>query len=189
MAHDYKNSGSRNKGAAKGAPAWLWLVTGLSLGLFVAGLAYLGLNRPEPRPEPPAKPAAPKKVEKKPEPKPEPVQPRFEFYDMLSESEEVVPERELAPKVKPDGVPQVKQPGTYVLQAGSFRTAAQADQRKAQILLLGLPVEIRQVTTADKGSWNRVMVGPFNDLQPLNDARDRLKQEGIDILLLKVKQP
>ena len=199
MSRDYKNTTSRGKKpASKGAPGWLMLVTGLVVGLFIAALAWLATQpggapekpvaKVEPKKEP-AKPKATPKPTPKPKPKPTPTpkaeKPRFEFYTILPEMETVVPPQELSAEVK-EGVPQVKSPGTYMLQAGSFRTNEQADQLKAKIAFLGLAAEIQQVTNANDETWHRVRLGPYSDLALLNEARAKLKQQKIDALLLKV---
>ncbi|GAB6040834.1 SPOR domain-containing protein [Endothiovibrio diazotrophicus] len=202
MSRDYKNTTSRNKKPERTvAPAWLMLTTGLVVGLFIAALAWLATQpagAPEhavkvtPKPSPP-----PPKETPKPQPKPRPTptaeakkapeKPKFEFYTILSEMETVVPPQELSAEVK-EGVPQVKAPGTYMLQAGSFRTNEQADQLKAKIAFLGLSAEIQKVTTSGNETWHRVRLGPFSDLAVLNEARAKLKQQHIDALLLKVAQ-
>ena len=205
MSRDYKNTTSRNKKPeSTGAPGWLMLVTGLVVGLFIAALAWLA-TQPDSAPQQPAakvepkreptKPKATPKATPKPTPKPkpkptptpktEPEKTRFEFYTILSEMETVVPPQELSAEVK-EGVPQVKSPGTYMLQAGSFRTNDQADQLKAKIAFLGLAAEIQKVTTASNETWHRVRLGPFSELAALNEARAKLKQQKIDALLLKV---
>ena len=207
MARDYKNTTSRKKQQPKRAPGWLMLFTGLLVGFFIAGLVWLAARPPEPtpptvarataEPSPAATPKAPPKPTPKPSPEPkkepakpkppEATKPRFEFYTILSEMETVVPPQELSAEVK-EGVPQVKSPGTYMLQAGSFRTHEQADQLKAKIAFLGLAAEIQKVTNAGNETWHRVRLGPFTELTTLNEARAKLKQQKIDVLLLKVAE-
>ncbi len=159
---------------------------------------------PPPAPTPPAEPARSEvplvrggkttpspsgNVERESEPTPPllPVRPRFEFYTILSELETVVPPQELSSEVK-EGVQLVKKPGNYMLQAGSFRTHQQADQLKARVALLGLSADIHSATSVGNEVWYRVRIGPYSDLQSLNGVRSRLKQDGIDTLLLKVSE-
>ena len=52
----------------------------------------------------------------------------------------------------------------YLLQAGAFRTAEDADRRRAAILLLDLDARTLRVTRQGE-SWHRVLVGPFSDLR------------------------
>lgn len=207
MPRDYKHRAStrRPKRRNGGAPGWLWLVAGLAIGLFIAFLLYLQ-QRPDqpasakvaaptaaPKPETTSKPlsvpregqdvrdvkkTAPAKV-------PPPPKPRFDFYTILPEMEVVVPEQEITGTPR-EGVRQVEAPGTYLLQAGSFRTHQQADQLKAKLALLGLQADIQTVTINNKETWHRVRVGPFSDLNALNTARARLKENNLDAILLRV---
>ena len=75
-------------------PAWVWLFTGAILGGFVMFLVHLS--------DLPPTQSAPMPVAAAPEPKPEkPKQipkPRFDFYELLKESEVAVPEPEVNPE-------------------------------------------------------------------------------------------
>lgn len=66
----------------------------------------------------------------------------------------------------------------YYLQAGSFKSEAEADKRRASILILGLPVKTRRVEK-DNVSWYRVIVGPMTSKDSLNTARESLQGSGI----------
>jgi cell division protein FtsN len=192
MARDYKyHYRTRRK---SGPPAWVWSVIGLLVGLFVAFLVYLQM-RPqtrtaEPRPAPLEIPSAQDSRElrkKESEPVPPPPRPRFDFYDLLPEMEVVVPEQELQGAPTPEGVKQVQQPGTYLLQAGSFRSQEQADQLRARLALLGLETSIQTVSVNNRQTWHRVRVGPYRNLTDLNRARALLKQNGVDAILIRLK--
>jgi cell division protein FtsN len=186
----------------------MWLVAGLSIGLFVAFLFYLqqrpttppAVAAPTPTTEPttaPAQASQPlrvpaankdtrdvRKTETAKAPPP-PAKPRFDFYTILPEMEVPVPEQEITGKPL-EGVPQVEAPGTYLLQSGSFRSRAQADQLKAKLALLGLQSDIQTVTINNTETWHRVRVGPYTDLNELNTARARLKENQLEAILLRV---
>lgn len=204
MPRDYKHrTSTRRSKRRNGAPGWLWLVAGLALGLFIAFLFYLQqrpaqpaaakVAAPPPKAETTSKPlSVPRDGQdvrdvKKTTPAkvPPPPKPRFDFYTILPEMEVVVPEQEITGTPR-EGVRQVEAPGTYLLQAGSFRTHQQADQLKAKLALLGLQADIQTVTINNKETWHRVRVGPFNDLNALNTARARLKENNLDAILLRV---
>lgn len=202
MPRDYKHSTSapRRRRKRQSPPGWLWLLAGLAIGLFVAFLFYLQ-QRPATQPVAAAAPTAPAHASqsltvpdkqdardvRKPAAKipPPPAKPRFDFYTILPEMEVPVPEDEITGKPR-EGVPQVEAPGTYLLQAGSFRTRQQADQLKAKLALLGLQSDIQTVTINNKETWHRIRVGPFSDLNALNSARARLKENNLDAILLRV---
>ncbi len=191
MPRDYKHRANR-KPDTKPTPGWVWLLAGLAIGLFIAFLVFL-----KSRPEQPQLSAPLPKTEtqdvrevRKPDPVriPPPPKPRFDFYTILPEQEVVIPEREITGKPL-QGLPQVEQPGTYLLQAGSFRKLEQADQLRAQLALLGLESDIQIVTINGNETWHRVRVGPFSELKELNGARTQLKENHIDAILLRIQQP
>ncbi len=113
--------------------------------------------------------------------------PRFEFYTMLPEMEVAVPEHELKSASKKTKKQVEKEGVTYVLQAGSFRDLAQADRLKAELTLIGMPVEIQTVSIEGGKKWHRVRVGPFTNLQALDEARNELQSNGLKVMVLKVR--
>ncbi len=124
---------------------------------------------------------------KKAAPMPPPPKPRFDFYNLLPEMEVIVQDEEIQGAPSKEGVKRVEQPGTYLLQAGSFRNRTQADQLRAKLALLGLETDIQSVSVNSKQAWHRVRVGPFSNLQELNQARSLLKENGIDAILIRLK--
>ncbi len=163
------------------------MLCGLGMGLMAAGLVYLKSTMPiKANLKKEAVTAqqsvqAKRKQNKQPSPRP-----RFEFYTILPEMEVVVPDYKITgPSHR--GVRQVEEKGTYVLQAGSFRSAEQADGLKARLTLLGLEASIQTVTIGQNETWHRVRAGPYDDLGKLNDARIRLREHRIDTILLKEK--
>ncbi|TAL79664.1 MAG: SPOR domain-containing protein [Burkholderiaceae bacterium] len=68
---------------------------------------------------------------------------------------------------------------TYYLQAGAYRSAKDADAIRAQIILLGLPVQVQKVQ-AGGATLNRVRVGPFKGIDEMNRSRARLSEAKID---------
>ena len=76
----------------------------------------------------------------------------------------------------------------YLLQAGSFRQLADADRRRAELLLLGLEPNIEE-TSGDNGRWYRVYVGPFDSRAKVSRARSLTAGQNIDTLLLKRDKP
>ncbi len=184
----------RRRTTTRKSPPWVWAVTGLLAGLFVAFLVFLQMqpeteiaaqetialdipSENEVR-EPPKKKAAPVAP---------PPKPRFDFYNLLPEMEVIVQDEEIQGEPSKEGVKRVEQPGTYLLQAGSFRNRTQADQLRAKLALLGLETDIQSVSVNSKQAWHRVRVGPFSNLQELNQARSLLKETGIDAILIRLK--
>jgi len=197
MARDYKNAG-RGRPAPQ-TPGWVWLLIGLLMGLAVALAVYLGgftvseLRNSRATPvQTEASPDA-RSASKPPQSQPLPeapptAKPRFDFYTILPEMEVAVPEQETAAKpAQGEGAAPVDKPGAYILQAGSFRSLEEADKLKASLVLLGVEASIQTVTVNNKDTWHRVQIGPYNDLAEVNQVRARLKQNNIEVVLLKVK--
>jgi cell division protein FtsN len=121
---------------------------------------------------------------------------KFDFFTVLPEREVIVTDKpRSAPRsasaVKQADRPPVDQPEIsgerYILQAGSFRQGADADRRRAQILLLGLDAKVESVE-ANGDRWHRVYVGPFQSHNTLTDARSKLINESIDTLVIRQKK-
>ena len=186
----------RRKSSKKQAeyPGWLWGTFGLAVGLSVAAAVWFSDRRPA-APEPAAvvRPASLESalddngetLERAEAPtESEPEDPRFEFYEILPNTELVVPEEEY--EVEQDTAPQaVVEPGTYVLQAGSFTALNDAERRRAELGLQGIQSYIQRVTIDDK-AYHRVRIGPTSDLDELNMLRSRLRAARIDVLRIRL---
>ena len=184
----------RRRTTTRKSPPWIWAVTGLLAGLFVAFLVFLQMQPAgevlveEPRAlDIPTETEARDVRKQKPAPVPPPPKPRFDFYNLLPEMEVIVQDEEIKGTPSKEGVKRVEQPGTYLLQAGSFRSHTQADQLRAKLALLGLETSIQSVSVDSKQAWHRVRVGPFLNLSDLNQARSLLKKNGIDAILIRLK--
>lgn len=73
----------------------------------------------------------------------------------------------------------------YVLQAGSFRNANEANQQRAEVMLLGLDATIETTVNTSGNTWHRVIVGPFRSRSQLNSARSKLADNNMPTLTLK----
>ena len=119
---------------------------------------------------------------------PSPDKPKFDFYKILPGSEEAVSEKDLkaaaAAKSKPEASKDV-----YFLQAGSFQNPADADNRKAQLAILGFEAAVEPINLPDKGTWYRVRLGPYTKIDEINKMRSTMATNGIDVSLVKIKDP
>jgi len=119
----------------------------------------------------------------------------FEFYQVLKHDRVVVPSEDSngrlpLPKItRPSPLPMIasstKLP-VFILQAGSFRRHADADQRKASLALLGIQSSIQKVVIKDNQIWHRVQVGPYDDVAQINEMREFLHSNKIDTLLMRI---
>ncbi len=112
--------------------------------------------------------------------------PRYDFFTVLPEMEVVVPEQELSQHREPAS-PSVAadDSDSYLLQVGSFMSATDADQLKAQLALNGFVATVQSVTVND-ATWHRVRVGPVKGMRQADDTRRRLQDKGIDSLVMKI---
>ncbi len=67
----------------------------------------------------------------------------------------------------------------YVLQAGAFRLADDADSMKAKLALIGLEARVQPAEVNGQRVF-RVRIGPYVHLDDLNRARARLEENGIE---------
>ena len=157
-------------------PGWVWLFTGIVAGIFLCFLAFLADITPE------KKPPTSNAISQKTSPQQEPENTtRFDFYTLLPEREVIVPEQQ----TRNDDRSQ--QEIIYILQAGSFKSADDADRLRAKLILLGLDARVEAVSGKGNGTWHRVQVGPFKSRSKLSATRNTLIAEGIETLLLKRK--
>lgn len=189
MSRDYKKS---DRPAAKkgGSPMFTGILIGLVVGLVVAIGVALYINfGPKPfvsrdkQPAEAAKAPAAEPAQAPADSKPA-GKPRFDFYTILPGSEEPVSEQDLKQAKKQEGPSK----DGYFLQVGSFQAAAEADNMKARLALLGLEAVIQTADIPDKGIWHRVRIGPYTNIDDMNRARSLLAQNNIPSSLVKVHE-
>lgn len=187
--HDFARNAQHNKRNKQNkkhktvVPKWLIPLTLLLLAGLVFGLYTLTSVKPEVAAKPipaPSKKAAP--IPKKPRPLAEE---EYDFYSMLPKSEVIAPRVEAYSTKKADAAIENY---IYLLQAGSFRSAAEADKLRAKLLLEGLSVTTSKVTNENDSVWHRVMVGPFGTRSKLNRAQDILAKANTESMLVRIKQ-
>jgi cell division protein FtsN len=99
--------------------------------------------------------------------------------------EVVVPQQELSRQAKPTSGPiNGGQKDKFILQVGSFRNAADAEQMKAQLALLGSVATVQSVTVNGE-TWHRVRIGPFEGARKADEMRRLLSDNQIDTLVMK----
>jgi len=202
MPRDYKTRVTGKN--EKSLPGYVWLLSGLAIGLFVAFIVYLD-KQPETNKdfgsavqqelkklkqqanrknfEKTRSLATTKSKEKK--------EPKFNFYTILPELEVLIPESETRP-------PETKNNTTtdsrntnnknkqYVLQVGSFQNLNDAEKLKANLAFLGLEANIQHVTV-NRQAWHRVRTGPYRDKQQLYKNQKLLKQNDIPAISMELK--
>ena len=190
-----RKSGSNRRGksrkASGGIPAWFWLLGGILIGLGVAAFLMIKGYLPEIKQHlPSVDDSASGKTESAlvEDEIAEPKKPRYDFFTVLPEMEVVVPEQELSRKADnagPATSTTIEKAGDYyILQAGSFRSATDAEQMKARLALLGSMATVQKVTVNGQ-TWHRVRIGPFQGARTADEMRRMLSDNKIDTLVMK----
>ena len=154
-------------------PGWVWLLTGLLIGLSVTFLPKLNQPRQTPISASIDKPDTTLEQSTKR---------TFDFYTLLPELEVIVDGQNTG---KVDANYQ-NDSGIYVLQVGSFKSEKEADTLKARLALMGVETNI-EVVTVNSATWHRVRVGPSKDKNRLLSTQSRLRNDKMDSVLLKVR--
>ncbi len=165
---------TRNKAPAQ-SPAWLWLFSGFLLGILSMGLIQLWKT-----PQQDISQVIDEVIGTMPTKN---QKPQFEFYDRLRDAEIIVPDS--PPDALRKSGAQKGQDEVFILQAGSFKSAKDADSLRASLIFLNLTAHVEKAHSSKGGTWHRVLVGPFESSSKLAHARSTLLQNGIDNLVLK----
>lgn len=206
MPRDYKTRATRKR--KKSLPGYVWLLSGLAIGLFIAFIVYLDKQPDNDKNFGSAvqeeleklKLQQKKKTTKKAEPAKdktttEKKEQKFNFYTILPELEVFIPESETRPPDSPTKTKSHKstnkttKPPTnkqYVLQVGSFQSLSDAEKLKANVAFLGLSAHIQHVTV-NKQTWHRVRTGPYKSKQLLYRSQKTLKKNDIHAISMELK--
>ena len=172
----------------KGIPGWVWVITPALAAAFAGFLFYLSTVPPGKEIESVKKDAnkifttTVDKVKESADAvgeKVEQVKPAYEFYKLLENQTVDVGEVDAYHSTPKDAETNYQ----YILQAGSFRSAEDADRMRAELLLEGLKA-YDESSDVNGSVWHRVYVGPFTDRSKLNKAQDVLVSRNISPLVL-----
>ena len=174
------------KTASRSAPA---KKPGIKKGRLIVGLLLLAglitlivmlMKKPAP-PVATVPPALAEEKIEKPKPAPKPAE-RFAFYELLP-NQKVLPTRsvETRPAPRPNPNAAMVSDGSFWLQAGAFRSTSEANARRSAISQLGLPARL-QSQREGGATLQRVLVGPFNQVERRDQARTKLGEAGLDAI-------
>ena len=202
MGRDYVARNRRPSPKPAGLPGWVWLVAGLSMGLVVAAVVYIG--RPaQPMPMAPAAGAAQaaRQTAKPTVEIPPKEDPRFDFYTLLEKEQVVVPAQsttapqqktparvadEPAPIADTPATPTASSAEQYLIVAGAFRERNNADEHRARLALAGIESSIESIKGQDNSTWHRVRIGPEKSLARAQSALSRLQSNGFEGRVVKL---
>lgn len=180
MAKDYKT----RRSSSNGFSGWLGLGLGLALGLAIAVGIYVKDHKPDVAAVKPSKHEKRRSADSEVPLEDEAPAKSYDFYDMLPKFEVVVPEKDKDVKADMRAAPETR-PGTYVLQAGSYKNFSDADRIRAQLALQGIESKVQKVSV-DTDTWHRIRIGPLSNLDELNRMRQKLRKSDIDVLVIRV---
>ena len=189
MPADYKGRGNGRE--KQPLPGFVWLLAGLSIGLFVAFLVYLDK---QPNVSANFGAAIQKELKKikqnnssssnddteKNENSSGSEERKFDFYKILPELQVFIPDSETQPPEKARNDPSVAGK-KYILQAGSFKNRNDAEKLKANLTLLSFEPHIQNVTV-NGTVWHRVRTGPYSQSNDLYDKIEQLRENNINAI-------
>ncbi len=123
----------------------------------------------------------PAKQDKKPE------EPRFDFYTILPSLEVIVPEHEIKTRIREEQIGIASNDGKYIMQAGSFREFGEAKRLKDRLVSMGVESRIERAQVGE-AVWNRIKIGPYSGMNTVMAIKTRLRNSGIDALVLEFKE-
>lgn len=194
MARDFAHKPREPEGS--NIPRWVWYFTGAVTVGFIAFLIYLSQVEPQATGADAVRQQLNEALEQLPKPevteeptesladikeKADALKQAFEFYELLENEEVSVDLPEASPST-PSNTPEstsrpVATDKTWIIQVASFAKIDDADRVRAQLILNGLPeTAIEAVEVPNKGTFFRVMVGPYDHRPSLNKAQDILAE-------------
>ena len=93
----------------------------------------------------------------------------------------------LSTPAAPTAPTDASDPFDYVVQAGAYRTSADADAQKAKLALMGLDAKVSERDQAGRVVY-RVRLGPYSDKNVAERIRAQLENNGIDNTLVRVQR-
>ncbi len=194
-----QNSRNRQQ-QQRGSMPWGPMLLSFAVGAFVMFLVHLKDNVPAD--------GTPKTAQQ--EKQSGGIEPTFDFYTLLPESEEVVtrpqasqqtivtapPEETAETVTEPETAATLDKPAetvnaeateSYMIQVGSFKKLSDADAYRAKLAFLGVESKVQTVTIDDKDTWHRVQIGPIAGRAQADAMQKQLRENAIDSLLLRAK--
>ena len=173
MAVAKKKTTAKEASAVRPLPGWIWLLTGLIIGL--SATFFPKLNEHFNQTDEAETVAANTELETR----------DFTFYTLLPEVDVVV---DVAPRPSTDSA--VKQPVDksilFVLQMGSFKDKQEATRLQTQLVSFDISANIQDVRV-DGSQWFRVTIGPSHDKAHLTQIQKKLAKKRITSRLFQVR--
>lgn len=174
----------------------LGVIIGFVLGLGVAAvIAWVLTKTPNPFDGKSAKPdvASPHLSSVERDAAKQGERPRFDFSKILPGTEERKPQKEDAAagpakdkRETPAGATEpADKGGKFYLQAGAYQSAADAEDQRAKLALMGIEASMQTVAVPDKGNINRVRLGPYSTAEEMNQVKTELLKRGVATAVIR----
>ena len=75
--------------------------------------------------------------------------------------------------------------GKYYLQAGAYQNVADAEDQRAKLALMGIEASLQPISVPDRGTLNRVRLGPYGSAEEMNSIKTELMKRGIPTAVIK----
>ncbi|HUN72733.1 MAG TPA: SPOR domain-containing protein [Steroidobacteraceae bacterium] len=115
---------------------------------------------------------------------------QYDFYRMLPRIKVPVshddeqPAHAVPPPAAADPPQRTADSGrSYVLQIGSYRSTAEADQVRGRLARDGISAQVQRIVQGSS-TWNRVRIGPLSDAE-LTRVREQLRTANIHALVIR----
>lgn len=115
--------------------------------------------------------------------------PQYDFYRMLPRFKVPVshdddhPAHAVPPPVATQPERTAASGPSYVLQVGSYRSTAEADQVRARLARAGISAQVQRIVEGSS-AWNRVRIGPLSDAE-LARVREQLRTANIHAMVIR----
>ena len=202
MPRDYKSRSrrSRDEYESEGPSPLVWLFVGILIGLIISGIFYLRgqhstpvtINKPLPTKHIPKKAEEDKAIQPNQKQTPtnsQNLQTQFDFYNVLPNKSQNAPAPTVSPAPAQTSTSAAtaisKSSGSYAIQIATMSKPNDADQLKAQLLLLGFDVNVTPVKKNGQ-TLERVWIGPFTNKNDAVGTQKQLQQNQITSKLLKL---
>jgi len=162
------------------ASSWIWMLSGLSLGLIISTAIYLNHTNKidEVSSYLPNQRSSGDHLEPAPEVAVVPEANPFTFYATLPKANP-----QIASETNPlHAVNQTNTENTdpYILQVGAFTISADAERMKTNLALLNIESSI-QKATINSNDYHRVIIEPMGEISELNSILEQLRNANIDV--------
>ncbi len=119
--------------------------------------------------------------------------PQFDFYTILPDKDVVVPDHEIITRTREERVAappvdsvttdtQTKPTIAYMMQAGSFKDAVDAEKLRSNLASMGIESRVERAKVGEV-VWHRIKMGPYTQMSSVSAIRARLRQNGIDVIV------